>query len=391
MSDSEEDNTDGMEVISQVLFYGNFKPTTAKPAINAVTAEDFIQEMKSRKTQQGWSDKKTQRKACACLREEARKWYEKNSRQLMTEDEWNQMNKSFAVFEKHFKKEYCLTKIVTNVDWADMSKQHKGEALGGFITRVFDNLDVFFEGIWAEMVQKNAEPYVPPVFVGTIANLVNGVEDPDVKTAAKASLRDNQDAGVNHHKKWMVRAITTQLARKTVIFGLHDEELRKIALDYNQTIPETKEFFYRLKVAEIQMVDKPSTNNHNNHRNNKVHELSTEAGSSSQADAAEVEAVRRQNQSKFDKANNPRKGKGKGKNSKSNSSSAKCNYCLKPGHLEKDCYTKEWHEKNKLVLTQASQVNTAQQDAQAFNAEVSALNKKFSNVRFNQGNANGGW
>ena len=278
-----------VSVLSPITFHGWHTPS-AKEA-KTIKPEDFLREVKSRKTNYMWTDAKTISHAAAQFRDEAAEWYEDTVPIHYKPAEYQLITTVWLNFKRAFKKEYFKQKI-RRLDWTSLASQNQGETVTAYYNRVSGKVNKYFTNLVDEK-----DPIVVPAGEASLealdeANLTQVQRAAVMDVIANECLRTSRLARADNQ-----RDNTMELIRKMVVNGLRNPQFRTFAnnLEIDSTI-EFQDLFDRLKVsAELPDYKNNGSNNQRNHHSNgngngrhRVHEIAEEEATEEIQDSPDV-------------------------------------------------------------------------------------------------------
>lgn len=295
-----------------LMFCGHTKNVTG-----AMTAVDFLGQLKHRKRRYEWTDTRAVSYAVTSLHREAGMWYHGALRDDMGEAAFDAMENNFSMFVEQFCDHYNLKDQQSAFYTEDLQPQRPKETAVVYMTRI---RGAFAAGSrQAALMQIDLEE-LP-------ANLTFSAPQREFM------LRQCAISRVNAHKN-----VTLTMGRQLMCEGLHDKKLRQLATD--NICRSMKEIVRIVTKRESDNAGPEGGAAAESHRiaTRNVFAVGEHASSDGEE---EVDAI----------AKKKKKKQGNKKNNKGQASAASdgppkmCDYCSKPGHTKPECFKKKRDEK----------------------------------------------
>ena len=277
------------------FFHGN-------PSKDAFTAEHWISRVQSAKNNAGWTDAQACRYMYLALRDTAAETWDIWERNRVDVATWSTVK---AEFLRAFGVANTYREALANI----RLDQKSGETVIAFANRVSRAVDEFMKMM----------PEPDDVDAAHIAAEFPAYAAGAAPWAAAATLAQKQ-AILDHRREEEKYVISGWLARTILLAGLKDHRMREEMVKRREIEP-FKDTVDELRNLEVTFGE--------HKRAPQVTEVEEEG---------EVEALRKEVEAFRKKY--PKKGKSAGKTAKA-PSGVICYYCKKPGHFQRDCFTRK--------------------------------------------------
>jgi hypothetical protein len=214
-----------------------------KVSDGSLSPKDFIRELKSRKAVHKWSDADTFIIINSSFRKQAAIWYGYDYVMGHTAEEVETFSTVFATFEAEFKRYYKVEKDVRDsLNWTSLSKQMADESVSQYISRLSSSLIDYYYATTADICEVVPVAKILLNDTGTArVAAYRAQEHGQAHTTELKTAMAERDQRVILATRWdMVLSLAKANVRTTLVNGLRDTEMRRMAFEYSRTEQDIK-------------------------------------------------------------------------------------------------------------------------------------------------------